>query len=474
MSSLSLALSAGCILQIAETTLTPTPEGWVSETHLELAADPACATIGFEMPARASWSSRRVKARWGDGGGRRLAEERWERGTPALDGTRRDTLHLPDLVGGDRVRIDVERSLGPGPVRWAMGAARYAQLETTGAATLKVEAGADFVERHEEDARVWAVQPPRGWEAVATSPSHEPQPIEHLPPATVDERSRSLTLRIPGGDPQLRLHPGGGSAVEVELDVAFAPSEGETAWIVPAPPGASVSFSAEPERIATLEDLGSVSRVRVAPFEGRARVRVGWTEPDAPTFGEKQPHEASVQVTAPGGQIRWNGTAWYLQSFGGRPILPDRSRLVRALDHRFGDRSLPEPSVPGKLRGREPNLTLAADLLEELRQTVGIGAWPADPLWPRRLRAALKDGAVTPMEATLIYVLWARQLGLQARWDLARPASGEVPEVAPSGFRHPLVRVEHGGEVRWLDVACDDCAPFTLPAELRGASLLGG
>ena len=475
MTESTLVLAMGCVLQIAEVDLEPLPDGWRESARLELVADPQCPTVSWPMPAHARMLESKGRTRLGDGGGSKLGPERWSATAPELDGTSVVTVHLPELVQGDRVVLQVARFLPAGPLAWRPGAARFWRAALGGEGSLRTEGGE--ASKDADKKRVWASGASPTLLAAVEAPGHSP-PAEPEPLAAPDalDVTRRLTLEIPAGDPQVRLYPGGGSSVREERALVFGSMEVPQGWVVPAPPGAELAFDAQPPHIATLVHDAGVPRVRVAPFEGRARVSVAWTEPDAPTFGERQPGEAALHVDAPGGIIERDGPAWRLVAYTGRPVLPDRPRLVKALSARFHARMLPEPGLPAYLRGQPPGWEVAGQLRAALHTRVGVlpQHGGVEPLWPRKLVRARRSGAITPMEATLTLVAWARQLGAEADWVLARPAAlGPGSEQSPAGFVHPLLWVRLGEEVRWMDAACGVCAPFELPPEVEGASALG-
>ncbi|MBX2799063.1 MAG: hypothetical protein KTR31_15410 [Myxococcales bacterium] len=471
MSEATALLAAGCLLQIAETELSAEAEGWLERTHLEVAADPVCPRIVLPLPPRSELTKTKARTRLGDGSRSRLADTRWEITPRSVHGDRLAILHLPELVGGDRVVLDLERSFPPGELAWRPGAARYWQVDAGSSVEIRTTGPTSA---HERKARQWATGTEADLAAIATSPLHTPlPPIETLgPPGQVDVR-RDLQITVPPGDPQIGLFPGAGSTVRVQLELAFAPSTRLRAFPVPAPAGAEVSFSAEPRRVAELLTDTGGPRVRVAPSEGTAHVTVSWVQPDAPTFGERAPHESELTVRVQGGEVAWEGDAWRLVEIRGRPILPHRDGLVKALGSRFRRAALPEPSVPPALRGQPPSWEAAAQLRAQLLQRSPIGDWPTDPVWVRPLVKARRSGALTPTEAAIVLVLYARQLQLQADWVLVRPAwRGKGPEQGLSGYVHPLVRLVLEDQAAWVDPTCDVCGPFELPAHLQGASAL--
>lgn len=462
-------LAAGCILQLARTELTATSDGWEETLRLEVVAEPTCPTITFPLPARARWVGGRAKAKYIDGTGLRLTEARWEHLPPDLAGQSRTVLHLPDLWQGDRVRVDVSRTFPPGPlvlagndgVPWTVHAGVDVDLSASEGAT-----------RHPRRNRLTT----QGGSVTATAPNHTPHsPAVVLTPPERARLERTITLQVPGGDPQIALYPGAGSMRRVELRWTVDPSERTSGLLVPAPDGVELSFEAEPERVADLIMDAGVPRVRVQPFEGRARVRVSWTEADAPTYGARRPDEAELAVHVDDGRIAWEGDAWRLVEVNGRPVLPDRTRLLQGLDARFRDVSIPEPGAPASLRGQPASWELAEALIPALEERVVAATWPAEPLWPRRLLRARRSRAVTPIEATLILARWSSQLGFDAQWAVVRPhpLAEPAPVHSPAGYERPVLRLRLADEERWIDATCTVCATFELPLDLQGAPALG-
>lgn len=483
MSDVGLALAAGCVLQVAETEVAPGDAdagfGWAEQTHLELIAAPACGWVDLSLPAGAVLADHRARQRLGDGTGHRLGEERWEYGPRGPDGAGVVRVHLPELVGGDRVVLEVTRWLPPGPFTWRPGAARYVSADVRGG-VVGVGAGDDGGDTH-----AWATNVDAAYALRFVNPGAPPTPETPRPRVAGDVRVElALKIVVPGGDPQLRLYPGGGSAVETDLFAVVPAEDAERVWPLPVPPGVPAQMTAEPAGAATLARDPTGARLVVAPSEAEARIHVRWTSPDAPTFGSKPWDVDALTVDAPGGEVRWDGDSWWLYQMNGRPVLPDRAVLVRALDKRFREAAIPEPGAPMTLRGRDADWALAADLRPALLDRVAIGDWPSDPVWPRKLIRARKTAALTPTEAALTLWLYAKQLRLDAQWALIRPAWAPGPatdpadgpdaaDFVPTRFTAAAVRITIGGETRWIDPTCAVCAPFELPPELEGARALG-
>ena len=287
---------------------------------------------------------------------------------------------------------------------------------------------------------------------------------------------RHLILHIPDGDAQAALWPGGGSRVETHETVRFDADSRRT-WVVPLQPDRTPVVATGP----LLEAGGTVherrdSLVVVAP-PGETHVDLAWQAADAPAWGVAEPPSGAtleLRVDAPGGEVRWEREAWWLAWFGAQPVLPDRERLVKALDYRFTARSMPEPALPAALKGAPPGWELAASLRPTLMTRVSEAQLPGSPRHPRGLHRARRTGAVTSVEAALILRLYALQAHMQATWVLVRPARrGPGWEVVPEGYDQGLLRIAHEGEIRWIDPTCTVCAPFELRPDLEGASALG-
>lgn len=468
MSEPAVLLAAGCMLQAADVRLDAEPNGWTETLELEVHADPVCPSITVPMAPNTVWRHGRARARYVDGTGQRYTEPHWEHRPATLNGSSEVVLHLPDLFDGDRVTVRVTRSLPPGPRVIQTSAASWS-VRSSGETVIDADGQ---VARHPRRNEVSGT----GTEIVTVTAAHHPAApvVEPLLPPESARLERTVVLDVPTGDPQQRLYPGGGSSQRVEVRWIVEPSQKVSGLLVPSPRGAEIQVEAEPARIASLLTDAGVPRVRVEPFEGRARVRASWTEPDAPTFGARVPGEDELSVVVANGHVVWEGDAWRLLEVHGAPVLPDRARLVAGLDTRFRAVSFPEPGAPAALRGRAPSWELAEALLPELQKRVVMASWPSDPLWPRPLVRARRTGVITPIEAALTLVRWGNQLDFRADWALAYPRTGPAtgPIDSPSGYTHPLVRLQLGDEVRWLDPSCEVCAPFELPLALQGARLL--
>lgn len=470
---MSLALAAACTLQVVTTEVAPAETGWTEASRFEVVADGAeCPWIDVLLPPDVGLASIRGRARLGDGTRRRLGPERFERRDRDLQGHGAVRVHLPDLVSGDRVVLDVRRDWDREAAwRWSPAPARYGELVVAG--DVDVALSGDV----RRDRRIWVADAGPDDAAVLTAPGLSgdwDNPLEAVEPVGRVDVSRRLELRVPPGDPQRSLYPGGGSSVLNQVWGKIPAEERLRGWRVPLPLERSeLRWSITPAAAGHVVERDTDLVVILEPSEGSASVALSWVQPDAPTFGERAPGEA-LDVDAPGGLVVWERDAWLLAMAQDRPVLPARQALIKALDHRFRAAALPEPSVPNRLRGRTPSWELAAELRGALYERVAPATWPTDPLWPRKLQRARRSGVLTPLEGALTVWLYARQLGLEAQWALVRPAhQGPGAPTSPSGYTEALVRLTLDGEARWMDPACRVCAPFELRPELEGASAIG-
>lgn len=459
-------LAAGCLLQIVETQLSHDEHTWRERTVYEVGAEPVCAWIEVPLGPQAELLSIKGKAVLGDGQRRKFGEERFEERPRGADGAGAVRVHTPDLLGGDRAVVEVVRRWHRDELDWAPGGPRLALLDAPSDAQLTLHG--DF----ERDRMLFAESPDPSWHVgIAPSAPMQVAPLPSAPPGGDVQRSRRLVLEVPRGNPQLLLYPGAGSVVRIDEFLTFPASTLPQGASVPVAEGQDIEVRVEPDGAATVERGPTWATVTVRPTEGPVRVALRWVEPDAPTYGERGDLTELI-VDAPEGSVAWEGDGWRLVDLRKAPVLPSARLLVKALDHRFLSRSQPEPALPTDLRGGQPTWELAA----ALRPTVWDRASPAipgDPLWPRKLVKARKSGVLTSTEAALILWLYARQAGLRADWALARPAhDGPGYASSPAGYRHGLVRLGGGDDVRWIDPSCRVCGPFELPPHLEGASVL--
>ncbi len=458
--------AASCLLQIVDTRVETIDGGWREHTLVEAAANPACTWLAWPLPPGVEFVAWSGKARLGDGTKRKLVDERWETTARGLDGWAEVRLHLPDLLSGDRIVVEVERQWPEGGLSWHPGAFRFASL-VVDTAQLEV-AGLEQDERG-----AWWTAPATEHTVAHIGGAPAPQRVPAIGAGAWSEERR-MTLLVPTvGHPQISLFPGGGSLVQIERFLIFPPGELPRAVVLDIGSDVDVALEVRPRDLARLEQHPDHAVLHVDPSEGQTRAALSWQSPDAPTYGERPAEVQTLTVEAPGGMVEWEGDAWRLVGVHDRPVLPSREGLLRALDNRFRRQALPEPGAPMELRGQPAGWELAELLRPSVLQRSPIGEFPTDPLWPRRLGKARKSGVLSRTEATLVMWLYARQQRLRADWAIARPASsGPGATHSPAGYTAALLRVEHEGEVRWIDPECSVCAPFELPPDLEGADVL--
>lgn len=443
---MSPVLAAGCVLDLVHTTLAVESGAWLERTRFEVRAAPTCAWVELVLPADALLDAMEGKVRYGDDTRKKLTG-RWTLSDRGADGTATVHVSLPDLLEGDRLILDVRRAWSDPTFVFAPGDAAEATLD-----------------------------PPKGASVAGDSITHPavtggaPEPTG--PPAGDLRRERRLTLIVPDGDPQLKLYPGAGSRVRTDELLVVPPSAVEQSVALPIRVDQAAEIRVAPETLGAVERGTTFALVRVAPSETPVRVEATWDTADAPTFGEWPVDVEAFTVDAPGGEVRWEGRGWVLAGMRDRPILPNGETAIRALEHRFRVAAIPEPGLPQDLRGRTATWALAADLRPTLFERAMPGL-EADPLWPRKLIRARGSGVLSDSEAMLILWVYAQQAAMQADWALARDASrGPGFRTTPAGYDRPLLRIEGGDEVRWIDPGCTVCAPFELRPELEGADVL--
>jgi hypothetical protein len=459
-------LAAGCLLQIVDTSLSHDEASWLEQTTFEVGAEPRCDWVELPVPAGSELLALQGRALYGDGSRRRLGDERMERSERGADGAATVRVHTPELVGGDRLVLRVERRWHTATFLFAPGDARLATLALPSDADVDVLSG-----ELQRDRRLWAEQTGDLRARVSPAVPLAPEPLPVGLPAGDVEHGRRMVLQVPRGNPQLMLYPGAGSVVRIDELYALSASTLPQSLAVPVEADQQVEVHAEPDGAVTFERGPDYGLITARPTEGPVRVTVTHAAYDAPTYGERGDLHSLV-VDAPEGSVAWEGDGWRLAEWRRSPILPSGEHLVKALDHRFRSLAIPEPGLPSDLRGSPVTRELAAALRPTLLERAAVGL-PGDPLWPRKLVKARRSGALTSTEAALVLWLYARQAGIRAEWALARPApEGPGYRTTPAGYTHGLVRLGSGDEVLWVDPSCRVCAPFELPPELQGADVL--
>jgi hypothetical protein len=473
MSSTLMVPALGCVLQIAEVQVDRQDGAWIESLRLEIGADPGCTFVDIPLPPQVTVSERGGRVVLGDGRRSRVDEARFADMDRRLDGLGVVRVHLPDLVGGDRAIVEIERTWDrPDAYVWRPEGARWATLSSK--APIWQVAGARHEERRGE---AWVEQ--AGPEVMVqlavddTSPWANPH-TGLLPPSRPPEQSRALTLEVPKVDPQRALYPGGGSTVRVQDRLSFAAEDRVRAWHIPARGVSDLSVRITPSAdAAAVETRDDGLLVVIAASEGPADVLLDYRLPDAPTFGEVDPG-IELTVSVPGGHLRWQDERfWSLVDVHERPILPAHEALLKALDRRFRVVAIPEPGLPTNLRGRKATWDLAEDLVPTLYERALPAPLDQSTLLPRPLARARRSGVLTEIEAGLITWLYGLQARLETGWLLVRSAaSGPGGAVNLSGFDHMLVQIGAGESARWLDPGCIECAPWEVRPELEGGDIL--
>jgi len=471
------AASAACTLLILQTQVRPTETGWREQVRAEISATPDCQHVDIDLPPGVRLGSHKARIRFGDGIRRKVDEHQFEVHPRTLDDEGSVRLHLNELLGGDTVHLDYERIwTTDGPFHWQPGHSGPLHAELKASSSLSHTATgvqcdtpqSCWVSEPGPTAGVVLSQNTEG-EAVSSTPTSLP------PTSRPVEIHRKLTIGVPPGDPQLRLYPGGGAIQHWEVFLSFEGEDRRRGLRVPLPQGHdALSVAVEPPDGIQAHVYPDGVIFEVEASDGPARASLSYDVPDAPTFGEV-PEGETLEVEARNGRVQWEGRTWWLAAIHGRPILPSRKTLERALDSRFRALSIPQPGIPNALRGRTLDWELVGELRPALSERARPATWPSDPLFPRKLIRARKSGSLSETEAMLILWLQAHELALDAQWLLVRPATdGPGYTTSPAGYDHGLLLVGLDGESRWIDPACMVCGPFEVRPFLEEASALGG
>ena len=472
-----MSISSACTLLILQTTVTPTDTGWRESIEGHLSATPACKSYDLVLPPGVTLGEHRARITFGDGTRKKVEAMQWETLPRTLADNGRVRVHLPELLGGDAVRLRYERIwTTDGPFVWSPGSSRPLHAEFQAPASLDWETQGVQCTR---SSRCWASEPDAEAQVVLRTPSSSrtatPPYGDLLPPSKPVQIHKTLTLGVPPGDPQLRLYPGGGAIQHWETFLTFEAEDRPRGVLVPLPSDHdALEIVVEPrEGVEAIVRPDGVLLV-VAASEGPARAAVSYDAPDAPTFGEV-PEGETLEVEARKGRIQWEGRTWWLSAIHEKPILPSRKALEKALEYRFRALSIPQPGIPTELRGRKVDWELIGALRPTLSTRAQPATWASDPLFPRKLIRARNSGAVSETEAALTLWLYAKELSIDAQWVLVRPAtSGAGYLTSPAGYDHALLLVGHEQSSRWIDPSCRVCGPFEIRPELEGASALGG
>lgn len=476
-----LALAATCVLQSSETWLegracdgADCPE-WTERVELELVAGGPCDHVDISVPPGVEVVDVGGRVKLFDAGRRVLREDRIEPLPQGLDDRGVLRLHTPELRASDVAFVSFTRLWHePTPFVWAPGAERaaYAGLHVAPDAHLTIEGMVEV----DGAGWLWAVDPPTTtW--VEAHPEGDAGAAASALPAGAKEASahhaRVVTLHIPPGDPQMHLVPGGASSATV-VDTYTLDEPGPLARFVPiVGDAANASVACEPAESLVLSELRTGGLLGACGPDATA-LTVTHALDDAPTYGET-PVGGTLSVVAEDGEVSWEEGAWALRSWDGVPIIPDRERLVTALDRRFRALMIPGPAVPRELRKEAKDWDLVVALISAALGRVQPSLrMPADPLQPRRLSAVRRSGYGTSVELSLLLHSYLEQVSIPSSWLLVRPAGrGDGHVASPAGFVEGMVRVVLDGEERFVDLGCRWCAPFEVRPELIDAAVLG-
>lgn len=449
-------VDAGCALTVADPQFEQSTDGIVERAHLTVESiDGTCHDIGVRLPPDVWLGERSARIVMSDDTRRKLGASRWVTAPddasgefplhpwdpPGLYGYRIAHLLVPELLKRDRVELDVERVW---PVDRAIAWGIAPDL------VVAPSAGA-----------------PR---AVIASSATEPPPVR---------TRRSMTFRIPDGDVQTSLYPGGKAVADVVDEVTFPATTAARPWWIPIPDDAT-----DPRVTVEPADVGDVwvrrpdgIAVDAPVSDDLLTVTIAYTLPDPPACGEEhgRPGETfEFEPSDPGGHVRSGDVFWSLADHDGQPVLPDRESVVRGLGSRFDAVSIPEPALPIGLKGHVKNEELLTLLRPTLWSRAHVAELPGDPLFPRKLYAARRSEVVTPIEAALILRVYALQAQIPATWVLVRPADrGAGDAICPVGYDDALLRVVWDDQVRWIDPGCPSCGPYEIRPNLLGADALG-
>lgn len=460
--------AATCAIALSEVTIEPTETGWSESVVLEIDAKGVCPWIDLTLEPGVTLDRWRAKLDRLNGRGGRIRDDRMEWRTRDLEGRGARRLHLPEMTTGDHLSVELERTWPLGAYPWHAGAqgAVFAELFVQTDAEVpswaKTDEGSFWVSEPAADA-FWAIPHPKG-EAPAPSVPAEARlgPVELV-----------LDLKIPK-DPMRTLYPGGGSSVRSTWTFVGPEEPGERGVVVPLP-----QDHLELEVTGAHEQRDDSVILLAEPGRGIDH-QVSWTQRDAPSYGLRQTFRGepvTQKVRGERARIEWeDDRTWWISAVDLMPLLPDRPRLLRALDRRFRRAANPEPAIPSSLRGKDPDLDFVAQLRPALQSRAGIGYTEVDPLFPRKLIKARGTRAISTVEGAL--TLWTQlaQEQVASTWGIVMPApldpSGTGFYSSPAGYSEGVVGVQTADGAVWIDVGCRMCAPFELRPHLEGAAML--
>ncbi len=297
------------------------------------------------------------------------------------------------------------------------------------------------------------------------------------PPPRPDARHVRWTEqhRLDATHPARSYEADGPGATDVALDVAVdvtAPSP----WRIDLPPGARV---------------GAVSgaRVRRGGLEAlpdAALITARWTVPGVPAHDTRSLGPGSVELLAPGvhwvvgasGDVQVAATPGGVRAdVAGRGVLRWRADRVMETPIATLERERFTTFLHRARRRTRRLGTTPDDVLAGLARTrMAATPWD-DPLRPRTPRQVFGTNWRTPMERGLLLAAALDAHDGAALADVpprvAWFVTGTDADAATrTGFERVLVRIDGPDGARWLDAACDACAPGEVATDLRGRPLL--
>lgn len=191
---LLLSLAAGCALLTVDTQVEVADGVVVERTRAEVRSEGTCHRVDVVVPPSVVVADRAAKTRLSDDTGHRLGDARWEVVPRDVRGVGHQVLHVPELLRGDAVRIDIERHWTARDYTWSPGrdGARWAEIRLPLDATTMLLGKLDGQRRQR-----WVAEPTAadGIFIAGPRPATAPAPAAAaLTPAEAFSRVSSWTL----------------------------------------------------------------------------------------------------------------------------------------------------------------------------------------------------------------------------------------------------------------------------------------
>ncbi len=484
-----MILSLSTLLLLAASPARATCTLAALETRVDRTADPArlarvdrwswrveggvvdCAQVDFASPSAAPITGLDVDVQRPDGRDPKPGDDRIGPVASAADPSFAPSaglrVHLPELMAGDLLVVEVARSWPAGQaLAWrpgARGALELATLDIPDDLPTTVVGGAV------EDGR-------RRW-SLASVPAEDPLSLGDGPagsPGGPTWQAR-LALALPERKPLRALGDDRKSAVVAQ----FSQQAGAPFRVAP-PLGAVDAWCEQTAARTPCADVGGVAW-GIDPAQG---ARWGWRTPGSwPSGVVALPPGATAQavtVDLPAGRVattspRPDLLTWRVVTLDGVPVLPDATAAEQLVARLAVQASIPEPGLGAALKGRKKEASAVPDVLDALRDRMHPGQLPGQPLLaPRKLSRARRSHWGTPWELAVVLTRYLQQLKLDAVPLPVRPVELGPPDpAAVAGWPAAVVRVQlPEGGVTWIDPSCGSCAPGQLRSHLDGAPAL--